>query len=57
MYVTSQSTSGIEIASQATVMFETLWHHAVSLISRGEGGATAATELDTARLVSDLADE
>jgi hypothetical protein len=36
-------------------MFDTVWHHPGSLISDGEGGATSAAALETARLVRDFA--
>jgi hypothetical protein len=41
--------------SQKIVRFDAVWHHPGSLISDGEGGATSAAALETARLASDLA--
>ena len=37
------------------VRLDTVWHHVVSSIADGEGGAAAATVLETARLASDFA--
>jgi hypothetical protein len=36
-------------------MFDTVWHHPGSLISDGDGGATSAAALETARLARDFA--
>jgi hypothetical protein len=45
----------METASQRIVMFDTVWHHPGSLISDGEGGATSAAALETARLARNFA--
>jgi hypothetical protein len=54
MYRTSQTTRGRDTASQTSVRFEAVWHHACSPISDGEGGATAAATLEAARLARAL---
>lgn len=36
------------------VRFDTEWHHVVSLIADGEGGAAFAMVLETARFATDL---
>jgi hypothetical protein len=54
MYRASHNTSGMDTVSHATVMFDTVWHHPGSLISDGDGGATSAAALETARLARDF---
>jgi hypothetical protein len=50
IYSESQSTSGIETASQSTVRFDAVWHHVDSLTSDGAGGdATAMVSEATSR--------
>ena len=58
MYRISQSTRGRETVSHRIVRFDAVWHHPVSLISEGDGGATASTALEaleTARLATAFA--